>query len=471
MRKSDEATIKNGTPSAVLMERAGETLAKTVSDAMARLGVDDALFVCGGGNNGGDGFVAARILQEAGKEIEVLCLAEKFSEDCKAVKARYRGDCLGRIPRRRYALIVDCIFGTGLSRAPEGDNAALIDFINNSGAYVIACDLPSGLAEGGVALTPCVRADETLTMGLLKQSLLLADGADVAGKIHVAPIGIAPCGRGAEIWEDEDIKQYFPKRRSHTNKGSYGTACLVAGDEFSGAAFLSAGACLKSGAGYTKLFVSEENYPAAIGKLPACILRKFKDTDELLKADCIAIGMGMGVSERLYRFICELLKNYCGTLLLDADALNTLSRYGTEVLNDKTCKVILTPHPGELSRLTGLRSDELVAGGVPLAERIAQRFGVTLVFKNNRTVVTDGARSAIVTAGSAALAKGGSGDVLSGLIAGTVARGADPFGAATVSSYLLGKAGEEAEFQQGAYAPNATDIIGYLPSVMKRYCQ
>ena len=468
MRRADAATIAAGTPSAELMERAGSALARTVAKAMEQKGVSDALFVCGGGNNGGDGFVAARILSEAGEDVSVLCLAEKFSPDCAAVREKYRGEVLGRIPRRRYGVVVDCLFGTGISRPVEGEGKALVDFINGCGAYVVACDLPSGLLECGIAPEVCVRADETLSMGQLKRALIMADGVDCAGKVSVADIGIYAEERGAEVWEAADVKKLFPKRLSNTHKGSYGAACILAGGAYSGAAFLAAGACLKSGAGYTKLCVTEPLFSGAVGKLPAVILRKFTAIDgDILACDCIAAGMGSGVSEQLYVHLAQLLEAYTGTLVLDADALNTLAAYGTEVLDKKSCKVILTPHPKEFARLVGKPCAEVLADAVGEAKAFAALRGVTVILKNNRSVITDGERVAINPTGSPALAKGGSGDVLSGLLAGICARGVAPFDAACAASWLLGKAGELAAQAMGEYAPDPTDTIRFLPDAMR----
>ena len=466
MRRADADAINAGTPASELMERAGRALADAVERAMARLEAD-ALFVVGGGNNGGDGFVAARILSERGKEVSVLCLADKFSDECLSAKERYHGEILGRMPKRRYALIVDCVFGTGLTRAPEGAAKELIELIQNSGAYVISCDLPSGLSENGVAFGSCVVADETVVMGQVKNALLLADGADVAGVVTVADIGI-PAIVGAEIWEDADIARIFPKRKSNVNKGTFGSAAILAGGpKGGGAALLAAGACLKSGAGYTRLYVSERLYPLAIGTLPAVISSEFQEIDDkLLSSQCIAVGMGMGVSEDLYALISELLQKYRGTLVLDADALNTLSQYGVGVLEKKTCRVILTPHVKEFSRLVDISVEDVLHSAVERASAFAKKYGVTVVLKNNRTIITDGARTAINTTGSAALAKGGSGDVLSGFLAGTCARGVSPFEASVAACYVLGRAGELAEKELGEYAPDASDIIKYLPKAI-----
>ena len=467
MRAADDRAIASGVSTLTLMERAGKKLARKVRETMQEIGSRDALFVCGGGNNGGDGFVAARLLAEAGEYVEVLCLAKHFSPACITVKARYKDDVLGRIPRRRYALIVDCVFGTGLSRPPEGDEKMLIDFINNSGAYVISCDLPSGLTDGGIAYEPCVVADETLTIGLYKNALLLSDGADVSGKITVGDIGIDPDERGAEVWELDDVKQYFPKKKSNSHKGSYGSACIFAGGAFSGAAFLSAGACLKSGAGYTRLYVTEELYASAVGELPSCVLNVFRTIDEdILKANSIAIGMGMGVSEELYRLLTQLLRLYTGTLVLDADALNTLAVYGADVLKTKSCNVIMTPHPKEFSRLSGKSVKMILRDPIPFATEYARRYGVTLLLKSNRSVITDGIRVAINETGSPVLAKGGSGDVISGFLAGTAARHIPPYEAACTAAFVLGRVGELAAKRMGEYAPDPTDIIELIPRVL-----
>lgn len=465
---AERAEAEAGTSSLVLMERAGRALAERAEALMDERGLSDVLIVAGGGNNGGDGFTAAQVLFSRGREVAVLCLAEKFSPACAEMRARFRGEVLNRMPRRRYALILDCVLGTGLKSEPAGDAAALIGFINASGAYVLSCDLPSGLSENGIARSPAVTADETLTLGGMKNALLMADGADIAGKISVADIGLDLCG-GAEVWESGDVKTLFPKRKSHTHKGSYGSACiLAAAAERSGALFLAAGACLRSGAGYTSLVAAEPLFSQAAGLLPACILREFRAIDgELIASDCIAYGMGAGASERTYARVVELLTAYTGVLVLDGDALTVLARYGAEVLKEKSCRVIVTPHPKEFARLTGRSVGEVTENAVSLARDFAAEYGTVVVLKNNRTVISDGVRTAINTTGSPALAKGGSGDVLAGFLAGTCARGAEPFEAACAACYLLGRAGELAAAEMGEYAPDASDVIRYLPAAMR----
>lgn len=463
IRRADGEKIKEGTSSLSLIERAAKGLAQLAGELMTENHFSEVLFVCGDGNNGGDGFAAAQILYEAGKDVSVLCLSEKLSPDCAEMKSRYQGEILGRIPRRRYGFLVDCVLGTGLSRAPEGNAKTLIEFINSCGAYVLACDLPSGLAENGVVYEPCVNANRTLTIGGMKNALFMAGGADVSGEVTTTDIGFS-LKKGAELWEECDVRAYFPKRCRNVNKGNFGSAAfLLENAESSGAVFLSAGACLKSGAGYTKLFASETVLTQAVGKLPAAVLRNSERVEELYSSDAIAYGMGAGVDEAVYERIKTLLSNFKGILILDADALNTLSVYGREILKRKSCRVIVTPHPGEFSRLTGRSVEEVLKNAVELAREFASEYNVTVVLKNNRTVITDGERTALNLTGSPVLAKGGSGDVLSGFLAGTCARGVEPYAAACVSCYLLGRAGEFAARELGEYSPDASDIIERLP--------
>ena len=309
-----------------------------------------------------------------------------------------------------------------------------------------------------------MRADETVTMGLVKRCLLMADGPDVCGKVTVADIGIPPVSCGTELWEEKDVSACFPKRKSNTHKGAFGRACLFAAEvKYPGAVFLAAGACLRSGAGYTELIAEDALYSAAIGKLSCCVLRRFEALDgDILSADCIALGMGAGVSERLYAHIAELMEAYTGTLVIDADGLNTLAKYGVEVLKHKSCRVILTPHPKEFARLSGRSVGEVLSSAAEAAKQFAKEYGVVVALKNNRTLITDGERLALNLTGTPALAKGGSGDVLSGFLAGTCARGVPPFEAACVASYLFGRAGELAAEEFGEYSVTAEDVIARI---------
>ena len=467
--EADRKAVTSGVRTRELMERAGEELAKRVAAAMDRLHLKEVLFVLGSGNNAGDGFVAARILMEQSRLVKVLCLTEKLSPESALVKIRYKGEIFTRIPKIKFPIIVDCVFGTGLKRPPEGEYAKLISWINAQGSYVISCDLPSGLAENGMALSPCVYADETVSIGCMKSSLLLNEGADHAGKISVANIGVDYGKKGGvEVWEDSDVKTFFPKKQSSVNKGMFGKSCIVTSGARMGAAMLAASASLRSGAGYTTLRVPERLCVSAATALPSCIVEDFNALDDgMLSSDALAIGMGSGVSTGLYSIITQLLSGYRGTLILDADALSVLAEFGLKPLETKSCEVILTPHPKEFARLTNQSVKEVLENAVPIAQKFASQYGVTLIFKNNRTLITNGVRTAINSPGSPALAKGGSGDILTGFLAGTCARGLSPFDAACVSCYVFGRAGELAEEEFGQYAPASSDVITVLPRAIK----
>ena len=467
--EADRKAVTAGVKMRELMERAGEALAQKVTLAMDRLQLTEVLFVLGSGNNAGDGFVAARILTEQPRLVKVLCLTEKLSPESALVKIRYKGEIFTRIPKKKFPLIVDCVFGTGLKRPPEGEYAKLISWINAQGSYVISCDLPSGLAENGIAFSPCVYADETVSIGCMKNSLLLNEGADHAGKITVTNIGVDYGKKGGvEVWEDCDVGVFFPKKHSNVNKGLFGKSCIVTSGARMGAAMLAASASLRSGAGYTTLRVPERLCVSAATALPSCIVEDFNALDDgMLASDALAIGMGSGVSTGLYSIITQLLNGYRGTLILDADALTVLAEFGLKPLERKSCEVILTPHPKEFARLSNQSVKEVLENAVPIAQKFASQYGVTLIFKNNRTIITNGVRTAINNTGSPALAKGGSGDILTGFLVGTCARGLSPFDAACVSCYVFGRAGEFAEEEFGQYAPTASDVIEFLPRAIR----
>lgn len=472
MRESDRYTIETlGVDSLELMERAGRAIAAEVPRG------GSICVVCGGGNNGGDGYVTARYLLERGEDVCVVSLSEKRSHDCQVNYEKFRGPVYTVFPRMRYTVMVDCIFGTGLSRTVEGIYRAGIDFINHAGAYVVSADIPSGLSDCGMPLGACVRADKTVTVQAEKLALRLNDAPDYCGEIVTADIGIVIQGRAACIYEGEDLAACFPARRRNSHKGQYGTGVILAGSAaYTGAPLLSAGALRRMGAGYGRLCICESVFPAMVGRYPELILTAFPERDgglacdedalaPLMKASSIAFGMGCGVREEIARIADYLLTRYCGTLILDADALNSLAAYGMGSLQkkDKKCGVIVTPHLKEFSRLANVSLEEIKQNGLGLAEAFARETGAVVVLKSAVSVITDGTRTALNITGSPALAKGGSGDVLSGILCGLAAR-LPVWESAVCGCYLLGKAGEDAARRLGEYSATATDVIDSLPS-------
>ena len=273
------------------------------------------------------------------------------------------------------------------------------------------------------------------------------------------------------------VKNALPKRKRNSHKGTYGRAAIVAGSmEYTGAAYLSASACLHAGAGYTTLYLPQEILPYYLLKAPEILLKitneggryafTHEKMAELLAYDSIAYGMGMGISQDVAKGAEYLLQNYTGKLLLDADGLNSLAQYRKDdlkaLLRNKKCEVVLTPHAKEFSRLSGKTVDEITASGLQAAVEFAKECDTTVLLKGAASILTDGKRTAVIAAGNSGLAKGGSGDVLSGVIAGLCASGANVFDGAGCGAYLIGKAAELGAKEKSEYSLTATDVIAYL---------
>lgn len=464
MRAADFYTINElKIPSQTLMCRAGIAVANEVAAIADNINAGKILVVCGTGNNGGDGYVCAALLKKRGYNVAVYAMEGNLSSDCAREKAAYSG---GYTEETSADIIVDCLFGTGLCRAVSGKYAETIDKINRSGAYIISADIPSGLnGDNGLVESCAVKADITVAIAEYKTGYFLNDGPDYCGKIIKKDIGITcPEENYAQIYEDIDINKFYPKRKRNSHKGTYGTAQLIAGSErYIGAAVLAAEAALKSGCGYVKLNTYPQNSATLAAKLPQVIF-----TDDVdFSAECIAIGSGCGVSETLYNTIKTLLNSFNGTLIIDADGLNSLSKYGADVLKDKKCKVVLTPHIKEFSHLSGLTVEKILSDPVTFACNFANNYGVILLLKSAVSVLTDGHRIFILHRGNSALAKGGSGDMLTGYACGTAARGVDGFNAVAVASYTLGYDAEICAGEKTEYCVTSKDLIKNLHRAVK----
>ncbi len=482
MRQADAYTIESGVAGLTLMERAGVALADE-AERLAPTG--EILCVCGGGNNGGDGFVCARILRERGRTVRAVCCAEKFSADCQCNRQSWLqsgGEILSAVPDGGYALVVDCLYGTGFHGSLQGGDLACATAVNalrRAGAKVLACDIPSGVnGASGEVLGEGIYADVTLCIGERKLGAYLGAGIDYVGEIKRADIGIVlPEREYIRLTDRETVRAVLPARRRYSHKGSYGRAAIVAGSmEYTGAAYLSAAACLRSGAGYTTLFLPSELISLFALKAPEILLRESNEGGryafneermrELLGYDSVAFGMGMGVSEDIYLGAKWLLKHYTGKLILDADGLNSLAAYHRGefawLWKEKKCDVVLTPHAKEFSRLTSRGIEEVLKNGARLAEDFARERKVAVLLKGAVSYITDGERAFVNAAGNSGQAKGGTGDVLSGVLAGLCAQGVAPLESAVLGSYLVGKAAEIAARSTGEYSLTASDIIAHL---------
>ncbi len=273
------------------------------------------------------------------------------------------------------------------------------------------------------------------------------------------------------VLDQKAVAALLPKRKRNTNKGDYGKAAIVAGsEEYTGAAYLAAAACLRAGAGYTALFVPENIFPYYVLKIPEVLLKKLKNLEDLLLFDSIAYGMGMGISRQVADGAAWLIEHFSGKLILDADALNSLAKYCSlaDVFARKKGDVLLTPHVKEFSRLAKISVEEILSKGLSAAKEFALRHGVTVLLKNAVSVIENGKNACINERGTAGQAKGGTGDVLSGVIAGLCASGLSTFDGACAGAYAVGYAAELAGEKISEYSLTATDLISYLGGAFLR---
>ncbi len=465
MRNADNYTItKLGTPEEVLVERAGHAVASVI---ISKFKGGRVLVCVGKGNNGADGRVVADVLSRThGFNVAILNVS------CGVY----------RLLDNKFDIIVDCIFGTGLSREIQGKYMEVIDKINKSGAFIVSCDIPSGISgDTGLVQGVAVKANLTVAIQEYKLGHFINDGPDYTGDLVVKDIGIS-------LWEDNyafrledgDASKYFKPRNHKVNKGSFGKVAVLGGSKkYFGSALLSASSlvALKSGAGYSYLYIPESLFSIYAGVNPECIIGTFKDSDgeieffeedlkPLLEFRSLAIGMGLGVSEETYKTVCYFIKNFKGRLVIDADGLNSLAKYGVDVLKEKNCEIILTPHVGEFSRLIGKTVSEIQYDFINTAKEFAKNYGVILLLKSACSVITDGEKVILNTTGNSGLAKAGSGDVLSGFLAGMLLREGETIELTAVSSYVFGKAGEIATNEQNEYTVTASDVIKALPKAI-----
>ncbi len=495
MKLLDSYTIeKMGIPSLVLMERAALSVCQALREEEFPL--EKVLVLCGTGNNGADGVAVARMLHAAGVSVDICILGKKdhYTEEMRKqvdIAENYHISFVKNAVPVEYTTIVDAVFGVGLSREVGGVYRDTIEALNRSDAKVMAVDIPSGIsADTGKVLGCAVKADVTVTFAYEKAGLLFYPGASYARKIKTADIGIyMPPQNDFELsiqsCEDKDLFR-IPVRKPDGNKGTFGKVLLFAGSKgMAGAAVLSALAVLHSGAGMVRILSGEENRQILQTCVPEAMLSVYDDTPEgqrkalleaLSWADVVAAGPGLGTQEAAHRILTWMLEEIRSPLILDADAINILAR-DEELLQalclrqrqqERHIGLVLTPHPGELSRLSGLAIDEALQDPFAVCAKWAERLGAVCLCKGARTVVAEPAGTFYVnTSGNSGMATAGSGDVLTGILAALLAQGMKPFEAACAGVYLHGCAGDAAAAQKNAYSLVARDLILGLDGLMK----
>ena len=482
MQQSDAATIAGGTPGRELMLRA----AKGIFDSYSWKG--KSLIVCGTGNNAGDGYALATLMQKENLTCDLLLFCERFSADGKYYFDLCRQMGIshtfwsGSFDFTPYDQIVDCIFGIGFHGKLEEDAVALIEAINGSGKTVISADINSGLGGNSGIGSSCIQSDLTVAIQSYKPGHFLAQAKDVIGAHTCVDIGIKTPNENIFLLEEGDVANLFAPRKNHSHKGNYGYVAVMGGCvEYAGAAKLAnmSAAALRAGCGVVTLAVPKSIAQAVSPYLLESTLLPI-DADErgkmifspqildsiLARYASIAVGMGWGSSDSYKDILSHLLQNAHQPLIIDADGLNTLSTMDLNILKHTKAPVILTPHLMEFSRLSGLSISEIEENSILHAKAFAKEYGVILLLKGCCTVVTDGEAVYLSNRGSAGMATAGSGDVLVGILAGLC--GYLTPNALTVASgaCLAGMAGELAEKKKGAVSMVASDTVNELANAV-----
>lgn len=485
MKQYDSNTIeKFFVPQAVLMERAATAFVQAVRER--GINTKKTLVVCGSGNNGGDGYAIARLLLLRGDTVDVVSALPKAKAtegnllQQKIYKA-YGGEIRTSLPEdAEYTAVIDAVFGVGLSRGIEGELAAMLDRMNAMEGAKLAVDISSGISsDNGSVLGTAFKAELTVTFAYEKLGNVLWPGNTYAGEVVVADIGITDKSflerkPAVAALEDSDLS-CLSERESHSNKGSFGRLLVIAGSPgMSGAAYLCAKAAYISGCGLVRIFTPEENREILQTMLPEAILTTYsaKKPDaarfaEIVGwADAIVCGPGLGTAETAEWVIKNVLKCASVPVLFDADALNLIARDVSILLRPHT-ELVVTPHLGEMSRLSGDSVAYIQNHLLEVAEEFARQYNVICVLKDEHTVTSvPYSQTWLNFSGGAGLATAGSGDVLSGVIGGLMAQGMTADAAARMGVYLHGKAGEAAGRDAGLRGMLASDIHAGLKSVL-----
>ena len=501
MHQIDQDCAGIGIPTNVLMENAGKAVAEEVKRILKAIDRQHILLLIGPGNNGGDGLVAARHLHDWGARVSLyLCSGRPGDPNLELVQKRgvtcveaAQDENLDNFDKllSSATCVIDALFGTGKIRPLQGIPKQALDRVSaakkkNEKLRIIALDLPSGLdADNGAVDPACLYADNTITLGFPKLGLFNFPGAARVGKLSIADIGIPDHlaeSVTTELITGEWARSVLPERPLDANKGSFGKVLVVAGSiNYIGAAYLACSGAIRVGAGLVTLATAASLQPILASKLtevtylplpespPGVISPEAAELigQQLGQYDVLLLGCGLGQSQSAIKFVSSILFGEGAAPVLDADALNTLARipnWWQQLTND----AILTPHPGEMARLSGISVEEVQSDRAVIAKKSAIEWRKTIVLKGAHTVIAapDG-RCRISPTANPGLASAGTGDVLTGAIAGLLAQGLSLFDAAALGVYIHGEAGEIVKTMLGDAGMIATDLLPALPIVIK----
>ncbi|MGA2152677.1 MAG: NAD(P)H-hydrate dehydratase [Geobacteraceae bacterium] len=502
MQRIDRRAIEEFSVSGLaLMENAGRGCADTINAEFGAGPERRAVIVAGKGNNGGDGYVIARLLKERGWQVATFVLAtqEEIRGDARTNLDRLSDTpvlfCPGQGGLDRYGsalrdatVIVDALLGTGLSSEVRDSYAEAIGMINSAGKPVIAVDIPSGIdAATGKVLGCAVKADFTVTFALAKCGHFLYPGAEQTGQLRIVDIGIpaeiTASAEGYEFLDAEAIKPLLKRRSRSAHKGNYGHCLIIAGSTGkSGAAAMAANSAVRAGAGLVTLaapaslntILEVKTTEAMTLPLPdggagflGCAARGSIE-EALAGKDAVALGPGISWRPETAQLVRELATETGLPLVIDADGLNALSAEPDILLRKKSTTVILTPHPGEMGRLAGISTGEVESDRIGVARAFAMKYRIYLILKGARTIIAapDGA-VAINGSGNPGMASGGMGDLLTGVLVALLAQGYDPFAACRAGVFIHGHAADLVAADKGEIGMAAVDVQERLPYAIK----
>ena len=487
MRFSEAEYFRSsGVPSIEVMERAARALSDAALERFP--GAWSIHIACGPGGNGGDGYACARLLRAAGRDVRVFAASPAKSPDAVENAARARACGIPILDAHEADAVpdlwIDCLYGTGLSRAPGGASAELIARMNRdraAGAKTIAADIPSGLnGRTGARFDPCAEADLTISFQFAKYGHVLQDGLDMCGELLVRDVGFPPEAFPADLprlVEPDDLRALFSPRRRNIHKGSCGHLLIVAGSlGMAGAAALCATSALRGGAGLVTIACPEAIVPILQTLAPCAMCVPLPQRDGAISRDAVeavrglfagktAAVIGPGLSRRAPAEPVAAVLDSGLPAAIDADALNLIAE-NPELKSLLQPHHILTPHPGEAARLLGRPCADPIADASALAALSA-----TAVLKGASRVIAGSGEIHISASGASGMARGGSGDVYAGLLGALLAErsGRTPVQSAYAACEIHGLAGERAQAKYGPRGMNAADIIEFLPEVFKEY--
>ncbi len=504
MYQAECNAVKRGFSFPQLMENAGQACARIIKKhfCISKQNPRKVLVLCGKGKNGGDGFVIARAMWEYGCDVTVLlACGEPKAEDSVNMFSlvesagidivRYDNNLTLLKPHFDSAdIIVEAIFGTGFSGSLNHSLSVLAQAANASKARIVSIDVPAGAdCDSATVQGTVFKADMTIAISAYKPIHIMKPYCKCCGRTVIADIGITDDdfknidSVACFTLNAQDIKNMLPKRKPVSNKGTYGHALCVCGSmQMTGAAYLAVCGALRCGAGLVTAAFPQSAYAAIAPKLTEPLLLplepNFEGTfafnamagiiESSKRATAVLMGCGIGFNKDTVTLVTNLIKELKKPMIIDADGINALST-NIDILKEAQAPIILTPHPGEMSRLCGKSVAEIIANPIAVAHSFAKEYGVTVVLKTANTVVCNGSRIYVNSTGNQGLARGGSGDLLAGMTVSFLAQGMSQFDASVCAVYLHGLCADAVAEKTSMRGMLPTDVLNYLPELFSKF--